>query len=383
MKRTLTRRRKKSASSAGSRSDILMELLDLPTAPLYEGAVIAWLESFAAERGLPLERDRYGNILIRYKRGRAAGRPLVYCAHMDHPGFAALEMKTPKRLVAVWRGGVPAELFRNARVRFFDGQWVKGRIVSAPDAIVTRKATRIEVAVERPVAAGSAGMWDFPGPRRRGNLIYARGHDDMAGVAAIASVLDTACRAGMREDFYALFTRGEEGGLVGAIAACRDRTIPPRALVVALETSRELVNAKLGEGVIVRVGDRTSIFTPWLSDAVAGAAGALKSADPAFGYLRRLMDGGTCESSVYTAYGYDATGLCLPLRNYHNVNWNAMSLAPECIHAGDYESLVKLLLYLPSKRITKPSRPGGRWDKLLSTYEVMLCEKTHWPGRRL
>jgi endoglucanase len=378
----LATRRGKNTAAPPARLDILRDLLALPTAPLYETAVIEWLLSFAAERGLPVRRDRYGNLLMRYRRGPAARRPLIFCAHMDHPGFAALEMSSPTTLAAVWRGGVPAQLFHNARVRFFDRRWVKGRVVSRPETIVSRRPTRVEIAVERPVAPGSVGMWDFPGPRRRGNLLYARGQDDVAGVAAIACAFDEACRSCVTADFYALFTRGEEGGFVGAIAACRDRTLPPRGIVVALETSRELPNARLGEGVIVRVGDRASIFTPWTTDAISSAAKELATADESFKYLRRLMDGGTCESTVYCAWGYDATGLCLPLRNYHNVNWETMTLAPECIDLRDFESLVKLLIYLPSRKILRPSRPRRQWDVLLTHYEVLRCEKTPWPGRR-
>ncbi len=58
------------------------------------------------------------------------------------------------------------------------------------------------------------------------------------------------------------------------------------------------------------------------------------------------MPSGTCESSAYSVLGWRATGLCLPLDNYHNMDTQAGTIAPERIHAGDFASLVKLLVDL-------------------------------------
>ena len=62
-------------------------------------------------------------------------------------------------------------------------------------------------------------------------------------------------------DAYFLFTRAEEVGFVGALAAARLKTIPQRCFVVAMETSTQLPHAKMGDGPILRVGDRASTFT--------------------------------------------------------------------------------------------------------------------------
>ena len=181
----------------------------------------------------------------------------------------------------------------------------------------------------------------------------------MAGVAAIASVLDEVRRRKVDGAFDAFFTRGEEGGFYGAIAASQSKAIAKNSVIVALEASRELPNARLGDGVVLRVGDKTSIFTPWVTAMMRSAAEKLAKRKKGFRFQRRLMDGGTCESSIYTAFGYDAGGLCLPLRNYHNVDWKRMKLAAECIDMRDYEAEVELLLEL----VKTHGRDAGPIDK--------------------
>ena len=62
--------------------------------------------------------------------------------------------------------------------------------------------------------------------------------------------------------------RAEEIGFHGALAVAAKRGVPKNSLIVSLETSRELPGVKMGQGVILRVGDRTSIFD---SEATLGS----------------------------------------------------------------------------------------------------------------
>ena len=65
------------------------------------------------------------------------------------------------------------------------------------------------------------------------------------------------------------------------------------------------------------------------------------------------MAGGACEATVFCAYGYDATCLCLPLGNYHNMadlaavqarkNTTPPRVGHEFISVGDFDGLVDLL----------------------------------------
>src|SRR2546422_3561311 len=103
-----------------TRSELLKlagAVLRLPTVPYHEQQVRAFVERWCGELGLRVARDRVGNVIVRYKRGSAGAspsRPLVFVAHMDHPGFELLDERHAEFL-----GGVPRELFAGARVRFY------------------------------------------------------------------------------------------------------------------------------------------------------------------------------------------------------------------------------------------------------------------------
>lgn len=364
---------------------VLRELLTLPTAAFVETAVSAYV--LTALRKLPdvnVTVDRYGNILAHFHREPRHKRPLVFAAHMDHPGFCALHMRDRRTLIAAFRGWVEPEYFTNAGVRFWsDGKWVRGRIVelvkTAPVyGLIGRTARPEEVAVQvaGPVAPNAPGMWDLPDPALRGDKVFARGCDDLAGCAAMLALLQRLGDRNAECDCYCIFTRAEEVGFVGAIASARFRTIPVGLPIISIETSKALTPDMIGSGPILRVGDKSSIFTPALTafcDRVAkqllgvlGADGkprvvanrraaakahARRTPTPpsarggrraaAFAYQRRLMDGGTCEATAYLAYGYPATGICVALGNYHNMDSEKQRIASEYISLSDWQRMVR------------------------------------------
>ena len=342
---------------------LLERILALPTAPFVEHHVIEFIRRFAARRpDLECRSDRHGNLLVSYRRGRAPRRPpIALAAHLDHPGFVAERMIGPKRLRAVWRGGVKAEYFPKRRVCFFDNrQRVRGRIdaVHCAKAKPSRWGPRVEcveVTVPRLVSPNAPGMWDLPAPRRRGQRIEATACDDLAGAAAMLCALDRLCRSRATGQLTCLFTRAEEVGFIGAIAACRTRTLPRRTWIVAIECSSELAGVTLGDGPVLRVGDLARVFTPSLTAHCGVVADRLAERDPDFRYQRKLMDGGTCESAVYCEYGYAATGLCLALRNYHNMDRDRGQIAPESIHLDDFDRLVRWFVALAGSGDTTPA----------------------------
>jgi endoglucanase len=189
-------------------------------------------------------------------------------------------------------------------------------------------------------------MWDFPDPTVRGTRIYARACDDLAGAAALLCTIDELTRRRYSCDAYFLFTRAEEVGFIGAIAAARLKTIPPKCFVVAMETSAQRRDAWIGGGPILRVGDLASTYTPEVTAHCHRMARDLAAADRSFRYQRKLMDGGTCESSAFCALGYKATGVCLALGNYHNVNTARKKLGPEYIDLNDFDNVVKWFVEL-------------------------------------
>jgi putative aminopeptidase FrvX len=368
---------------------ILTDLLSLPTAPFAEHYVIDYVRSFCRQRPtLTFAQDKSGNVLISY--GPRKRRPIVLAAHMDHPGFIADGMVSDRapgespspplnkgglravdpgrRLIrAKWHGSVRPEYFAGALVRFFDGQrWVRGRIINTEydTAGKAPRVSHVEVSVARPVPPGSIGMWDFPDPVMKGDRVVARGCDDVAGAAATLACLDDLVRQHPKASLLVLLTRAEEVGFVGAIAACRNRTIPRNAVVISIECSSELPGAKMGDGPILRVGDAATTFTPGATAYCRAVAERLAATAPPFPFQRKLMDGGTCEATAYAEFGYEATGLCIALGNYHNMDRARERLAPEYIDMGDWEHLVRWFVAMATTGLRYDGKPPGLRDRL-------------------
>jgi len=90
-------------------------------------------------------------------------------------------------------------------------------------------------------------------------------------------------------------------------------------------------------------------------------ADALKRTTSGFTYQRKLLDGGACESTAYVEYGYDTTGLSLPLGNYHNMNHGTGRIAAEYVDLHDFEQLVCWFVALAEAEIEgKPASSALR-----------------------
>ncbi len=272
-------------------------LLAQPTAPFHEDAVRAEiLMQLAQCPHVSVERDDFGNVIAHYRRGQEVAA-YAFAAHMDHPGYVGEE----------FLGGVPEE-YR-----------------TPPPA--TRDF-------------GAFAMWDLPACEVRDDRIYSRACDDLIGCAAIVTIFQELEAAGAECACYGLFTRAEEVGFVGAIQLARSQRLPQEVTVISLETSSERAPGagKMGEGVIVRVGDRTSIFDP---DATATLWQLAQDAKiPA---QRCLMSGGTCEGTAYQLYGYRSAALCVALGNYHNCG-PEKRIEPEFVAIADVEALTQLCI---------------------------------------
>ena len=386
---------------------ILKQVVNLPTAPFVEGQVVRFIKRFIAQRPqLRLSTDPFGNLLVRYmpkRRSRSRGRPILFSAHMDHPGFTAVRMTGDRRVYAEFRGWVRSPYFKNERVQFYsDGAWVPGRIVEViphkPGRTMPRRAAAsarsfgadappkaIVAEVRRPVRAGSPGMWGLGDAVIRGNRIFARMCDDTAGLAGILCALDAICRKGNPTPCYAFFTRAEEVGFGGTLAAVDRKTVPRDVLVVGVECSKAIEGVALGAGPILRVGDKATVFTPAATAYCQVVAEQLAAKDKAFAFQRKLMDGGTCESTAYCHYGYDATGICLPLGNYHNMDESRDRIGPEFIDVRDFANLVKWFVALaasPMKLRYDGRHPGldKRLDSLLRQHRGRLLRTARTIG---
>lgn len=373
---------------SAARITTLKKVLALPTAPFAEREVITFVRAFCRDRkGVTVRTDPAGNLMVRLKRGTTRGsRPVCLAAHMDHPGFVATSVVAKGRIRAAWRGGVRPEFFPDAGVRFWcTDRWVKGviRQVRCSGRGDNRVVRDVLIESRRRIPVGAIGMWDLPDPVVRGRRIHARACDDLAGLAAMLCCMDELCRARYAVDAMFLFTRAEEVGFVGALAACRNKTIPKKAVVVAVENSSEIPGVSMGNGPILRVGDKAEIFSPAVTAYCGRVAEQLARRDKRFRYQRKLMDGGTCESTAYCHYGYDATGICIALGNYHNMDRAAGRIAPEYIHLDDFDHLVTWFVAL-CKSGAELGESNDALDRRLAglerRYQSLLMRTRHGSG---
>jgi endoglucanase len=333
---------------------LLQQICSLPTAPFAEGRVERYVADFVAKRkNLSLKSDRFGNLLISLDSGRG-GRPprWVFTAHMDHPGFVARKMLDAHTLEATFRGWVKVDFVRKTSVRFFDDAGeIPGRVIDATveDYDQLPVPHKVMVRVARPVAPGAAGMFDQGTGRFRGGKFHCRCCDDLAGAAACLAMLDRLHRnrRALRSPVAVLLTRAEEEGFIGCVATCEHGTLLKKSdRVIAIECSSVQPFAPQGNGVIIRVGDRASIFNSALTYFLAQQAAELKKGDSSFLYQRALMPGGTCEATVYDVWGYTAASLCVALGNYHNMDVKRGKIGPEFIDVADWKNMVKLFVRL-------------------------------------
>lgn len=391
-------------AAAEAEVDLLRRVTSLPTASGREGAVVAFIEAWLAARpGLRSRRDAHGNIEVSLadapSRAPAGGPPVYFTAHLDHPAFVVDRMVAPGVVEIAFRGGVMDEYFVGTPVRIYPGSSasrgasaasptttaVRAVITGAGDATTPFKTWLAEIDESSPasaaasVAPGDLAVWHLPAAEvspdedlpagGRGGVLHAPACDDLAAVAAALAAMDRLLAARARGaavlDARLLFTLAEEIGFIGAIGAARDRFMPADARIIALENSRSFpADSPIGGGPIVRVGDRVSTFSPGLTAAVAkvcedlsgGSAHPLaieKHRGPNWRWQRKLMPGGACEASVFCHYNHEATCVCLPLGNYHNMaNLAEMQarapgaeprIAREFIAVDDYLGMVDVL----------------------------------------
>ena len=343
---------------------ITRALLACPTAPFREQHVRAYIERFCAEHAIPVKVDAMGNLMAVYGRG-SSDSGLAFCAHMDHPGFIIAEDASGKTARAVFYGGVEARYFKGSSVRVFTGNGpVKGSVLSVKiDKPLRRKLVRLSI--DAPVQRGDIAMWDLPVFQVRQGRIYSRACDDLVGCAALLCLLDELKRRRVQKKVTVCFTVAEEPGLHGAKHLCLTGALPPKTCLISIETSSVLPSARMGDGVVIRVGDRSSIFDPAITAMLLESASNEQTKDKTFRFQRKLMDAGTCEATVFSRFGRPCGAVCIPLGNYHNRNVRTGRIGPEYVSADDFQNMVKLFIALAKTggKNQKPKTPRYKIKK--------------------
>ncbi len=337
-----------------------------------------WVIDTLDQRAVPYFIDPIGNIVVgatsiadyRHRLREPSTEPLrVFIAHMDHPGFHGVRWIKPNVLRIRWHGGSPTKLLSGSRVWLttvegWSGEGVLRNIKQHPKgyAISTAEVTVQAscIAEIRPAAKLLFGGFKFRKPVWKSGLkLYTQAADDLVGVFCIvATALEVFSQHRQkRPPFIGLLTRAEEVGLVGAVGHFELGYLQAArrpVVCVSLEASRTLPGALVGQGPIVRLGDRR---TPFHADYLQVLTELAETVLPKK-HQRRIMDGGSCEGSAAMAYGLPTIALAVPLGNYHNQGLEGgpdcrgkNGPAPEFVHIGDVEGQRRLCVALMQAKL--------------------------------
>jgi endoglucanase len=358
--------------------EILKGLGECPAVSFMEGAVASYIQGFLQDFGLSVETDRHGNLITHLEGGNSSPEgqpPIAFMAHMDHPGFEAVEAREGM-IIARALGGVPQACFSQGipvQVVMPDG----GRLLGETSGSYGRESERmiaIQLREPRNLEFPRPVVYDLPDFHFDGDMVRMRALDDLAGCASILVAMQTLASEERAGDVYGVFTRAEEVGLIGARLLAEDGTLPADTLVVSLESSRTLPGAVIGEGPVIRVGDATFTFDAEAEGALIKAREELTERRADFKAQRQLMSGGTCEASGFRYYGYRTTGIAFPLGNYHNATPEG-GVGAEYIHIDDFVGGVELIVQAArSVARRRESRPWLRMRDIPQEYRQRLSE---------
>ncbi|NUM36293.1 MAG: M28 family peptidase [Candidatus Brocadiae bacterium] len=320
---------------------ILEEVISLPTAPFQEQKVVEYIHTFAKNHGLAVTQDPYGNQCLEYKHEPAA-KALGFLAHMDHPGFV-IEGIEQSYLKLRGLGGIVIPEKGDKLRLFADGKETLVTVVEVrQEQLQNSKATYLLTEGYLPEKIEGFAMYTLDPYRLEGNIVHSRAIDDLAGCAALLALMCILSEQKPKAHIYLFFSRAEETGFIGTCAMALNHTLPADVPIITLEASKEIPNAIQGSGVVVRLGDKSGMFDGETTSFLLNTASSLAAQETQFRYQKAILDGGTCESSVLYAFGYQTTGMAVPLGNYHN---NGSSGKAECeyIHKEDWLNMVNLL----------------------------------------
>ncbi len=324
----------------------------LPSVSYYEQRGADYVRTFCEQAGLDVTTDRWGNVMAS-RPGTSPDAPgLAMVAHLDHPGFEAVEEQDGAVRCQALGGVPPGALQHRVKVLFLPGgdpaRRVPGEVIRAvpvsEDAHDTPPRDRgVWVRPSQPVRdLPCAVVFDLPDFDLDEDTINMRALDDLAGCAATLAALKAVAHVETQGAVYGLFTRAEETGLIGARLAAEDGLLPRNAVIVSVESSRALPGAEIGKGPVIRVGDARTTFDGRAEAYLTVARERLTARTGGFACQRQLMSGGSCEASAFAAFGYQTTGLAFPLGNYHNAGPDN-TVAAEYISLADFAGGAALL----------------------------------------
>lgn len=348
--------------------EILSDLAGFTATSFWEDEPAGYLAERAESSALEVSIDDWGNVLAT-KTGTDPHAPgIAFVAHMDHPGYEVVSQNDDQITlntlgglgITAGRAGttitVVTESGEQVRATVIGTGPIEGEAQRLREAAGWLASGTVYARLDREVDLGTLprpAVPDLPDFELEDGLIKMRAVDDLAGCAAILAALESIVDEPVVGAVYGLFTRAEEIGLVGAQLAARNRLVPTSTVVVSVETSSVLPGAWIGDGVVIRTGDRAATFDYEAEAYLGSAVQNIKQTVPEFKFQRQLMSAGGCEASAFKAFGYKVTGTAFPLGNWHNRSDDGVEL--EYISKDDFVGGALLISAAAKLAGTSPS----------------------------
>jgi endoglucanase len=344
------------ASIESAALEILADLGQFTATSYWEDGPAGYLANRARSAGLDVAIDDWGNVVATKPGTNPQAAGIAFVAHTDHPGYEVVaqdgDQITLKTLggvgIAAGREGTGILVISKDGERISatvtgadpaEGEFPKSREAAGwlgTDTVYARLNNDIDLGeLPRPTVP------DLPDFELKNGLIHMRAADDLAGCAAILAALESISEITTEGNVYGLFTRAEEVGLIGARLAAEHKLLPMNTIIISVETSSVLPGAEIGDGVVIRTGDRAATFDYEAEAYLTEAAHRIKSTEPDFKIQRQLMSAGGCEAAAFKAFGYTVTGTAFPLGAWHNRGESGVE--PEFISEDDFVGGARLL----------------------------------------
>jgi len=349
--------------------EILSDLGKFPVTSYWEDGPAAYLRDRAIRAGLEVSMDHWGNVLVKKPGTDQMSPGIAFVAHMDHPGYEVVAQRGDQLVLKTLGGMGVAAGTEGTAILVIDacGRRLNATVTGAEKTESQLQKTRelagwlgadtVYARLDRDHDLGRLplpAVPDLPDCIIDDDLVRMRAADDLAGCAAILTALEMVAQSPVKGSVYGLFTRAEEVGLIGARLAAENELLPKNTVIVSVETSSALPGAEIGQGVVIRTGDRTATFDYEAEVYLNTAVDRIRSSDPGFKVQRQLMSAGGCEAAAFKAFGYNVTGLALPLGCWHNRGESGVEL--EIISTNDF--LDETLLIVETSKLAGTEQSG-------------------------
>ncbi len=307
--------------------------------------------------GVETRTDKLGNLIVELKSGKPDAKKLMLSAHTDEVGFMITEICEDGYLKIDTVGGISPEVVAGRHVSLQGNGDIHGIISSKAihhksreDRLKPEKIKNLYVDIgakdgdeaRRMCQVGDCLTFspNFKYFGKDNRFIASKALDDRLGCALLIELLSLLVkeRDSLSLDLYFCFTTREEVGVSGATVAA-NAIRPDYAIVLETTAVADIAGvddaskvAKLGEGGVISLMDRSTIYDRELVDLMLEVAkeNGIKA------QIKKYVSGGNDAGHIHkSTTGVRTLALSAPTRYLHS---------PNCVASlDDYDSMLDLL----------------------------------------